>query len=124
MHSFIKKSLLFRNNIQLQAFPIAGIIAFKRSAAKAANKVSPSVNYVHVKRIASIPCGHTSYLPGPLAVAITLEPFDIPARIATILSLSLSLILYLPFPFSLSVSHCTSLCPSHPTVSQRRFRLT
>lgn len=58
------------------------------------DKVSPSVNYVHVKRIASIPCGHTSYLSlsGPLAVAITLEPLDIPTRIATILYLNRSLV--------------------------------
>jgi len=43
----------------LQASLIADIIAFKRRAANATDKVSPSVNYVHVKRIASIPCGHT-----------------------------------------------------------------
>lgn len=114
----------------MQSFPIAGIIASKRSAAKAADKVSPSVNYVHVKRIASIPCGHTSYLPGPLAVAITLELLDIPARIATIVYLDHSLILSLSSPshllspisiFSVCIFHSVFLFPRFP-LSSHRFR--
>lgn len=74
-----------------------------RKRATAADKVSSSVNYVHVKRIASIPCGHISYLLGPLVVAITLEPLDIPTRIATIL--------YLDYPLSLSHSLVAPISP-------------
>lgn len=62
-----------------------------------------------------------TYLLGPLAVAITLEPLDIPTRIATILylddSLSLSFSLScrafnLPFPFLLPVFLSPSFSPS------------
>lgn len=107
--------------------------AAPRKRATAVDKVSSIVNYVHVKCIASIPCGHISYLLGPLAIAITLEPLDIPTRIA--------MILYLDYPLSVSQSLVApSISPFHfiflpppslflslhflSDISQCRFRLT
>lgn len=56
--------LPWNNSLRSQARlrVLSPLNAALRKRVTAADKVSSSVNYVHVKRIASIPCGHISYL--------------------------------------------------------------
>lgn len=122
-----KTNTFFGNNIlQLQAFPIAGIIASKRGAAKAADKVSPSVNYVHVKRIYPVRAhilslgtfSHRNYVRTTRYSSPHSNDF-----LSRLLSLLIR-IFHLSLPFSLSV-HLSfglsfSLSPHSPLISPFR----
>lgn len=126
---FLSFLSLSRCNVLRLRFPIASIIASKCSAARkralqSLIRFPSSVNYIHVKRIASARAYILS-LRTFIAVAITLEPLDIPARIATILYFD-CLYLFFSAPLSYHLSFAFSLIPSLslPSVSQCRFRLT